>query len=201
MNSRDLLLIFTKNPKPGRVKTRLAVDIGDQNALKLYRYLLQHTMEVTKKLPQEKWVFYSDEIPEKDIWDEKHFSKKLQQGNDLGERMQNAFAEAFQQNYQKVIIIGSDLYDLQTGDLKQAFRKLDESDVVIGPARDGGYYLLGMKSPHNALFQNKKWSTARVLEDSLANLKDKKVILLEERNDIDCVADIPNLPEFKTYFQ
>lgn len=201
MNSRDLLLIFTKNPKPGRVKTRLAVDIGDQNALKLYRYLLQHTMEVTKKLPQEKWVFYSDEIPEKDIWDEKHFSKKLQQGNDLGERMQNAFAEAFQQNYHKVIIIGSDLYDLQTGDLKQAFRKLDESDVVIGPARDGGYYLLGMKSPHNALFQNKKWSTARVLEDSLANLKDKKVILLEERNDIDCVADIPNLPEFKTYFQ
>ena len=201
MNSRDLLLIFTKNPKPGRVKTRLAVDIGDQNALKLYRYLLQHTMEVTKKLPQEKWVFYSDEIPQKDIWEEKHFSKKLQQGKDLGERMQNAFAEAFQQNYQKVIIIGSDLYDLQTGDLKQAFKKLDESDVVIGPARDGGYYLLGMKSPHNALFQNKKWSTASVLEDSLANLKDKKVILLEERNDIDCVADIPNLPEFKTYFQ
>ena len=201
MNSRDLLLIFTKNPEPGRVKTRLAVDIGDQNALKLYRYLLQHTMEVTKKLPQEKWVFYSDEIPQKDIWEEKYFSKKLQQGKELGERMQNAFAEAFQQNYQKVIIIGSDLYDLQTGDLKQAFKKLDESDVVIGPARDGGYYLLGMKSPHNALFQNKKWSTASVLEDSLANLKDKKVILLEERNDIDCVADIPNLPEFKTYFQ
>ena len=80
----ELLLIFTRNPELGKVKKRLAAGIGDTAALKVYKYLLQHTVEITRNLQVEKWVYYSEEIPEEDMWDNEIFSKKIQQGEDLG---------------------------------------------------------------------------------------------------------------------
>lgn len=191
----DLLLIFTRNPELGKVKTRLAAGIGDDGALKIYKHLLQHTVEITQNLQVEKWVFYSEEIPEEDIWQDEVFSRKLQQGKDLGERMENAFRSGFDAGFSRIIIIGSDLFDLSEEDLKKAFLALQDFDAVIGPATDGGYYLLGMKSLTSQVFKNKTWGGDTVLEATLADLNEHNLTQLEERNDIDRLEDLEHHPE------
>jgi hypothetical protein len=191
----ELLLIFTRNPEKGKVKKRLAQTIGDEAALKVYNYLLQHTVNITRPLPVEKWVYYSEALPENDIWNKKFFRKKLQQGQDLGQRMEQAFSEAFKAGFKKVVIIGSDLFDIEEADLKMAFLTLDDHEYVVGPAQDGGYFLLGMKKPTPQLFRNKDWSTSRVLDQTLSDLEQEKLKLLPVRNDIDTFEDMRSHPE------
>ena len=192
---KNLLLIFTRNPELGKVKTRLAGNIGKEAALQLYEFLLEHTAEVTRNLSCEKWVFYSEFIEEKDCWDEDYFYKKVQLGNDLGERMLNAFMEGFEDGFENIIVIGSDLYDLQKEDLEKAFLILQKSDIVIGPAQDGGYYLLGMKKPHSRIFKNKEWGSSSVFQQTLEDVKELKVEKLEIRNDIDVFEDLKDAPK------
>lgn len=194
---KDLLLIFTRNPEFGKTKTRLAKGVGDQSALKIYKFLLNHTAEVTTNLEVAKEVWYSEDIWEEDSWDNDVFAKKLQQGESLGERMQYAFEEGFKNGFEKIIIIGSDLYDLKTEDLLEAFRKLDNSNYVIGPAKDGGYYLFGMKKPFYKIFKNKSWGTSIVFSQTMEDLKDKEVILLETRNDIDTLEDLKEFEDLQ----
>lgn len=194
---KNLLIIFTRNPEPGKVKKRLAVKIGEKAALDIYSFLLQHTCKVTKDLPCDKVVYYSDFIQKKDIWKNNIFRKKKQQGKDLGERMKNAFKEGFKEDYSHIVIIGSDLYDLQEEDLKSAFFGLSQHDYVIGPASDGGYYLLGMNSLNPDLFRNKKWGTDAVLQETLQEIKNEELTLLDERNDIDTYEDLKKHPELQ----
>lgn len=191
---RNLLLIFARNPVPGKVKKRLAASIGEEAALKIYNHLLQHTMKITRNLQVDKWILYSEEIPEKDVWDLNIFSKKLQQGKDLGERMENAFRCGFEAGFSNIIIIGSDLYDLGEEDLKKAFLTLQHSEAVIGPATDGGYYLLGLKSLPSQVFKNKTWGSNTVLKVTLQDLKNHQLIQLEPRNDIDRFEDLEKYP-------
>src|SRR5690606_15820825 len=150
METNHLLIIFTKNPIPGKCKTRLAKSIGNEPAAEIYKILLNHTALVTQPLNLVKEVHYSDYIEPNDMFDDS-FVKFVQQGNDLGEKMEYAFEKAFQKGYQKVIIIGSDLIDLSTDDLIHAFNELNKYDYVLGPGEDGGYYLLGMKQHTPAL--------------------------------------------------
>jgi len=96
VNSKNLLLIFTRNPELGKCKTRLAAKVGDDAALEIYKFLLNHTAGITKNLYATKAVYYSEEIWENDIWDPTVFDKKLQEGADLGERMANAFKDGFE---------------------------------------------------------------------------------------------------------
>ena len=199
MNSKNLLIIFTKNPELGKCKTRLAKSIGDTAALEVYKKLLQHTAKVTQDLSADKVVFNNTEPIDQDDFSSTHFSKKNQRGDDLGEKMSNAFQEAFQNNYEKIVIIGSDLYDLQTRDIDEAFLQLTHNDYVIGPAKDGGYYLLGMKKFTPEVFQEINWSTATVLKETLHILKNKKVALLTQKNDIDTIDDIKNIEVFQQY--
>lgn len=196
-NNMDLLIIFTRNPVQGQVKRRLATKIGDSAALRLYEFLLIHTLEVTKDLGCDKAVYYSEEIVQEDIWDNRIFQKKEQKGKDLGERMKNAFSEGFAEGYSRVVIIGSDLFDLQTRDLKKAFSGLNKFDYVLGPAQDGGYYLLGMKSLNSKLFRNKSWGSDSVLQQTLQDLTNEQLTLLEERNDIDTYEDLVLHPELQ----
>lgn len=191
----ELLLIFTRNPELGKVKKRLASKIGNEAALKIYNHLLQHTLEITRNLPAEKWVCYSEEIPQEDIWNKEDFRKKLQQGEDLGERMENAFRSGFASGFSNIIIIGSDLYDFTEADLKKAFTTLQSSEAVIGPATDGGYYLLGLKSLTSQVFKNKTWGSNLVLDATLADLEKYKLTKLEARNDIDRLEDLDNHPD------
>ncbi len=201
ITSKNLLLIFTRNPEFGKVKTRLARDIGHQAALDIYKFLLAHTVKICTPLDTEKAVYYSEEIPNNDLWNAAVFQKKKQVGEDLGERMQNAFAEGFHLGYSKIIIIGSDLYDIETKDLEQAFNVLNNHEIVIGPAEDGGYYLLGMKQLHPKLFKNKNWGTATVLQDTINELKKSNYKLLEKRNDVDLYSDIKDHPAFIPFFK
>lgn len=196
-DKKALLIIFTRNPVKGKVKKRLAAKIGDSAALELYEFLLKHTFEVTKDLPCDKVVYYSEAIVKKDIWTNGKFQKKKQRGKDLGERMENAFSDGFEKGYSNVVIIGSDLYDLQKEDLKKAFSGLNKYDYIIGPAQDGGYYLLGMKSLNSGLFRSKAWGTDTVLQETFQDLKNKRLTLLEERNDIDTYEDLLAHPELQ----
>ncbi|MCX7550901.1 TIGR04282 family arsenosugar biosynthesis glycosyltransferase [Xanthomarina sp. F2636L] len=188
--SKKAIIIFARNPELGKCKTRLAETIGDHAALNVYKYLLQHTANITEKVTADKFVFYSEHIHKNDIWDEDIFIKKLQQGSDLGVRMKNAFLELFNSGYEKIVILGSDILDLKSEHISKAFHTLDTQDVVIGPAFDGGYYLLGMKQLHPHIFENKRWGTHTVLKDTLEDLKQLNTYQLETLNDIDTFEDL-----------
>ncbi len=198
MNTSRLLLIFTKNPVPGRCKTRLAKTIGDVAATEVYKVLLRHTALVTKPLDAIKEVHYSDFVEADDMFSDT-FIKKVQQGNDLGDKMKNAFAKGFQQGFKHIVVIGCDLLDITTEDIDGAFNALETFDYVLGPAEDGGYYLLGMNKPNNTLFENKDWGNNSVLQDTLIDLKDEHLALLDERNDIDTYEDLEEFKELKEY--
>ena len=188
--SKNLILIFTRNPQLGKCKTRLAKTIGDENALTIYKLLLAHTEKVVQQLPHEKAIYYSVKIRENDLWDDNNYQKHLQHGDDLGIRMENAFKNSFDAGYENVLIVGSDLYDLKPQHIENAFEKLKTNDVVIGPAEDGGYYLLGMKKIQPHIFHNKKWGTESVRKDTLEDLSNVKVHQIEMLNDIDLYEDL-----------
>ncbi|MEX6626910.1 TIGR04282 family arsenosugar biosynthesis glycosyltransferase [Tenacibaculum salmonis] len=197
--SKNILLIFTRNPELGKTKTRLAKTVGDETALTIYKFLLAKTNEITANLNCDKAVYYSVKIRDNDIWDTKIYQKHQQKGENLGIRMENAFKNSFDEKYEKVLIIGSDLYDLSEEIIENAFDKLNSNDVVIGPAEDGGYYLLGMKTLHPNVFQNKAWGTETVRKDTLNDLQKVNVHLLKELNDVDVFEDIENHSAFQQF--
>jgi rSAM/selenodomain-associated transferase 1 len=199
-NNKNLLLIFTRNPELGKAKTRLAKTVGDETALEIYKFLLRKTRDISLEVTSDKAVYYSVKVREHDIWDSKIYQKHQQIGQDLGIRMLHAFKNGFDAGYEKVMIIGSDLYDLTSQNIENAFIQLNTNDVVIGPAEDGGYYLLGMNSLHPKIFKNKVWGTASVRKDTLDDLISKKVKLLEIMNDIDIYEDILDIPEIMSTF-
>lgn len=200
--SKKAIIIFTRNPELGTCKTRLAKTIGNEAALNIYKFLLQHTAETTKPITADKFVFYSEKIKKEDLWDDSIFIKKLQKGDDLGERMENAFIDLFKSGYQKVIIIGSDLLDLKANQINEAFEKLNTQEVVFGPAKDGGYYLLGLSKYQACIFQNKPWSEDHLLDVTLKELGQKNVsfTLLETLNDIDTFEDLKDYPQLKKLY-
>ena len=198
---KNLLLVFTRNPELGKVKTRLAKTVGNATALKIYIFLLERTRDISVKVSADKAVYYSVKVRENDIWGASIFQKHQQVGEDLGIRMLHAFKNGFKAGYEKVIIIGSDLYDLTSETIENAIIALENNEVVIGPAEDGGYYLLGMNSLEEKMFKNKDWGTETVRKDTLEDLKDKKVFLLGELNDVDVFEDIEHHPAFQTFIK
>lgn len=188
-----LLLIFVKNPILGQVKTRLAATVGKEKALEIYLKLLDYTEGITIELPIDKVVFYSNFIDNNDIWDQKHYQKQLQSQGDLGQKMSDAFEWGFQSGYKEICIIGSDCYELNPEIIMSGFQELSTHDAVLGPTRDGGYYLLGLKKLRGELFQNKNWGTDSVAADTLNDLNelDLDYRTLETLNDVDTEDDLP----------
>ncbi len=194
-------MVFMKNPVKGKVKTRLAATIGNDNALEIYKMLLQQTAFVISTLNNcDKAIFYSDFVDENDLWGEHANQKYLQNGIDLGARMNNAFDFSFKNGYEKIIIIGTDCYDLKSEIIENGFEVLNKSNVVIGPATDGGYYLLGMKQLHQKLFENILWSTENVLNDTIQILKKSQLTyhLLPVLSDIDTEENLHLIDNLKT---
>lgn len=163
------ILIFVKNAELGKVKTRLAATVGDDEALRIYQLLLQHTRQQVKGLDAHRWVWYSNFVAA-DEWLASDFSKSVQQGADLGQRMQYAFEQAFAAETGPVLIIGSDCAQLTTEILQEAVDQLQNAEVVLGPAEDGGYYLLGMQKFYPTLFDDIQWSTGNVLTRTLEHV-------------------------------
>ncbi|EOR95537.1 Glycosyltransferase [Arcticibacter svalbardensis MN12-7] len=189
---KQALLIFVKNAVKGKVKTRLAATIGDDAALEVYNRLLVHTENSTKDTCAHKIVLYSDFIDSDDIWKEELYDKQIQSGKSLGERMRNAFDYAFRWENEKVAIIGSDCFEINSDIIDQAFEKLGNCEVVIGPALDGGYYLLALNKLHNELFVNIDWSTDKVLSQTIEICENNglKVARLQALSDIDNEEDL-----------
>ncbi|MBC7922965.1 MAG: TIGR04282 family arsenosugar biosynthesis glycosyltransferase [Ferruginibacter sp.] len=186
------LIIFVKNPVPGKVKTRLAKSIGNEKAAEVYVFLLDHTRAITGRLTNTQcFVYYDDAIDERDLWSNAFYRQRLQLGQDLGERMRNAFADCFQAGFSSVVVIGSDCPEIQTRHLRQAFQLLGSVETVIGPAFDGGYYLLGMNSLCADLFTDIAWSTADVLAQTRQKLAQLGLSLglLETLSDVDDEKD------------
>jgi rSAM/selenodomain-associated transferase 1 len=188
----DALIIFIRNPELGKVKTRLAKSIGEANALQVYKDLLLHTMKQSQHVGCDKFVFYDSAIVEGDIWNDEVYQKRIQSNGDLGYKMQTAFELLFDKGYTNCIIVGSDLFDLKTELIETAFTELYKNDSVLGPAEDGGYYLLGLKKMNKSLFQNKDWGTSTVFTDTLKDLQTEKTYLLQTLNDIDTFEDLMN---------
>lgn len=197
----NLLMIFSRNPELGKCKTRLAASVGDETALEIYTFLLRHTAEITRPVNAEKTVYFTEKIGAGEIWDGNDFQKDVQKGSDLGKRMANAFKKGFSEGYRRIIVIGSDMFDLNTSDLDLAFKKLENHDFVLGPALDGGYYLLGMTRFETSIFQGKEWGTDSVLEATLSDLKSANYFLLPVKNDIDVLEDIADNPTFLPFLK
>lgn len=197
---KPLLLIFTKTPILGKVKTRLAQAIGAQRALAIHQILVKKTVTVIAPLSVDKALFFSSSLPPKEEQNPNIQFYKQQKGDNLGARMEQAFAWGFKKGYKKIVIIGTDLWELDTKTLETAFFTLEKNKTVIGPATDGGYYLLGLTQPNTALFKNKQWGWGSVLEDTLKDLHPERPFLLPPKTDIDYLDDLLHFPDLEKLF-
>lgn len=189
--SRNTLMVFAKNPVLGKVKTRLAKSIGDPEALEAYLEMLKYTRAVLNELDavdKEIWYSWKDE-PTLD-WLDKDCHTKYQKEGDLGSKLQYAFRTAFLTS-NKVVVIGTDCPEISEAHLQHAFEALDRYDAVLGPAEDGGYYLIGMNKYHPDVFNNIDWSTEFVANQSRSQIAKLGWSLteLETLQDIDTVAE------------
>ena len=190
------LLFFIKNPEKGKVKTRLASVIGDEMAVRLYRRFL---FEMLSTLNRGTFLFYlcfypGDSLNDLKDWLGDHYLYAPQRGENLGERMKNGFTEAFSMNFKRVVLIGSDIPDLPLEFIEEAFTALRNHDTVIGPAVDGGYYLIGFRcdafSPK--VFEGIPWSTKTVFENTMKVLEKERLTVhtLQLLRDIDTIEDL-----------
>ncbi len=189
------LIIFLKYPDEGKVKTRLATVIGDYYAKEIYKLISSNIIEEIKKIENVKiYIFYSGENNSErfENWLGKEFNYLSQNGNDLGERMKNAFENVFSFGANKAIIMGTDIPGLNSKNISEAIRKLDKKDIVIGPSKDGGYYLLGMRNFYREIFEGIEYSNNMVYQRTLQKINKLKLeyeslIILQ---DIDTESDL-----------
>ncbi len=172
------------------MKTRLAKTAGDETTLKIYLELMIHTRDITLDVAAKRFLYYSHFIDTEDDWHPEHFHKHLQEGRDLGEKMKHAF-QTVCQNHKKVVIIGSDCPLLTPEIIGQAFEELEDHPFVIGPAMDGGYYLLGMNNYYPEVFNNTEWGSAKVLAQTIEKIENlgQSYYLLKELPDVDFEED------------
>lgn len=194
-HTKKLLIVFVKNPIVGRVKSRLARTIGYKNAYEIYNDLVKKTHDIVSRISYPKSVAYSSYIDKDDLWESHLFGKTIQRGNDIGQRMFNAFNDAFKKGFDNIVVIGSDIIDLNTEIINESFKQLQQADVVIGPARDGGYYLIGLTNPIKEIFENKQWSTNKVFVQTLKDCfnLDLKTSFVTELSDLDRIEDFQYL--------
>ncbi len=193
----NALIIFARSPKLGKVKTRLSESLGDNFALKFYKLCAEHVFNECKKLNAKNssvYLFYTGKGDEELIkkWAGTPFIFSLQTGTNLGQRMEDAFYKVFAGGANKVLIIGTDVPDIELSLIEDALYFLDTNDVVIGPSMDGGYYLLGMKKLYKDLLKKIPWSTNFVFEETVNKIKSKKLKykVMTKLYDIDTEEDL-----------
>lgn len=190
------LIVFAREPLPGEVKTRLAASLGDQLAAESYESMLSEVLQTSRCLSDvETVVFWA--CPEKSLLilaERYRYNSRIQSQGDLGQRMQAAFEMMFADGCDVCCVIGSDAPDLPISYIREAYHLLgkEHPDIVFGPSRDGGYYLLGLRQVWAKLFANISWSSSEVLEQSLTAAMDSglSTVLLPEWQDIDTIEDL-----------
>ena len=186
------LIVFIRAPRIGEVKTRLAHAIGNEAALSAYRVLVGQLLETLECLQNVELRFTPDGSRAELVpWLRPGWTLMTQGEGDLGERLGRALQESFAEGSQRVVIIGSDCPAVSVADIESAWSSLLTNDVVLGPASDGGYWLIGLRGPQPGLFHNVPWSTASVLETTLARVRDAGLNFhcLRELTDIDTAED------------
>ena len=197
MNNRQCLIIFTRYPEPGKTKTRMIPALGAEGAAKLQRQMTEYTLIQGKKLQQDqpisiKVYFTGGTKSLMEKWLGTNIPYQLQCEGDLGKRMYTAFEQAFLTGMEKVIIIGIDCPDLTPSLLAEGFDALEENELVLGPAEDGGYYLIGLRRLIPELFVGINWGTAEVLAKTkkIAAQLGLSIHYLPVLNDVDLPEDL-----------
>jgi uncharacterized protein len=188
----DKLIIFLKAPRPGLVKTRLAQALGPEAAARIYQQLAAMLMKSLNELePVELRFAPDDAFPEIRPWLRPGWTALPQGEGDLGKRLLRAFEEAFERGSRRVVVIGSDCPGITPEDIHHAWTALLRNELVLGPACDGGYWLIGLNRLLPELFEGISWSTAGVLgqTESRAHTAGASWIRLRELSDIDTVED------------
>jgi rSAM/selenodomain-associated transferase 1 len=189
------LIVFLRHPHPGAVKTRLVPTLGAAVASELYRVLAESILQATvpREGEYERLVFFDPPEAAEAVraW-LPGVRLQAQSGDDLGARMADAFGRAFRRGARRVAIVGTDTPSVSREVVAEAFRGLDEADVVVGPAEDGGYYLLALRAPRPELFVGIAWSTPDVLDQTRARVTAAGLILRELpcRRDVDTLDDL-----------
>ncbi len=194
VRARRRVVVFARAPEHGRVKTRLAAGIGDDAALAIYRWLGERTLAAARAASNcEVEVRYTPAYDTHSVasWLGHDVTLRPQSDGDLGDRLRAAVAEALADGAQEVLLLGTDCPDVDAALIERAFEELDRSDVVLGPARDGGYYLLATRAAHPALFADIPWSSPTTLAATIGAAEDARlrIVLLGELSDIDTAAD------------
>jgi rSAM/selenodomain-associated transferase 1 len=189
------LILFARNLLVGKVKTRIASKIGDELALEVYRILFNNTIQIIASLPStiKPVIYYSDFVENENNLGFEGIRTEVQEGSGLGERMANSLEKEFGSGARKVCIIGTDIYSLNAQIIENAFNRIHDNNVIIGPATDGGYYLLGTNNYNTKLFSDISWSKSTVLKDTIKNINNLGLNyeLLKFLSDVDEYEDIP----------
>lgn len=195
---RQHLMVFAKVPVAGRVKTRMIADVGAQRACQIYSRLLCHSLSIARQIQSESisCSLWLDQLSSIDA-ELENIAIRRQQGVDLGLRMQAAFSSQLK-DYQNLILIGSDSPDYTVEYIQNAFQALKHHDLVLGPAADGGYLLLGMKQLHAELFELIPWGTNQVLSITRQRIRQSGLSCHEmpDKRDVDLIADLAHFPGF-----
>lgn len=195
MKPRSALIIFAREPKDGKVKTRLRRDLPAPTVTRLYKAFVKDVLTVARKTRcDQRFIYYvgnSSSIPFLKRAG-RQFQLRRQVGKDLGERMYKAFVYCQRMRFDRIVIIGTDCLTLTSRDIEKALKKLESYDCVLGPSKDGGYYLIALKSPYLRLFQGVRWSTSSVLRQTIQKARklNIKIYLLRKREDIDTVSHL-----------
>lgn len=191
---RRRVIIFARAPEAGRVKTRLAADVGAAAALDIYRWLGSRTLETVRAAPPcEVEVRYTPEDGRDAVerWLGTGLIMHPQVGDDLGSRMHAAIADAIVEGAEEVIVVGTDCPGIDAVLIERAFDALGDADVVLGPALDGGYYLIGVRAAHEVVFDGIPWSSPDTLARTIdaATRAGLRTSLLTEHADVDTIDD------------
>lgn len=196
--SKQHLIIFTRYPEPGKTKTRLIPALGSVGAANLQRQMTEHTVSQVKELQASTAIsleirFASGNLQLMQDWLGSDLVYQLQGEGDLGSRMMRSLSHAFQSNAEQVVIIGTDCPGLNPQILATAFKQLHVFDLVLGPAVDGGYYLIGLRQPFPELLTNIDWGTSQVLSQTveIAHKLNLSLAYLPTLADVDRPEDLP----------
>lgn len=192
MSGERRLLVFLRAPRPGEVKRRLAASLDGEAAAAIYRVLVTRTLAAaTGEAAVELWHTPDDAAEEVRYWARPGWRMRGQGEGDLGVRMQRAFGSAFGEGAQRVVLVGTDTPGLTTKDVEEAFDRLKDHEVVLGPAKDGGYWLIGLSSPRPEMFTEIPWSTGEVLRltEERAAAGGLRVARLRALRDVDTLED------------
>jgi rSAM/selenodomain-associated transferase 2/rSAM/selenodomain-associated transferase 1 len=202
---QERLVVFTRYPEPGKTKTRLIPELGAVAAAELHRQMAEHTLEQVKQLQLARWLeveicFSGGSVELMQTWLGDGWRYTPQSEGDLGDRMGRSFDAAFSEGSERTVIIGTDCPQLGSSLLEQAFEALKHHDLVLGPAVDGGYYLIGLRHPTPLLFQGISWSTATVLSQTVAIAQSLHLTIayLPTLADVDYPTDLPIWEQAKT---